>query len=226
MLFSEFATQFAQRKYLRKKTVLRIETWPCTGREHLYAEDPTVVARFVSEIKQLAVKKYQARVFLRGQVRDYAGVVPSLFRNATDHSNVDRLLRAYDELCVQLPKLHGQGRFQRPKLGALLQHYGIRTPWLDLVDNLFVAGWFGSHVRDDGKGPVWQRSEMEFGWIHLIATARVNGSKLCVCDLRQEHHPLSVRPHAQHGVSVCLPNRGPDLSSYLAATVRFPMSDS
>ncbi len=44
-------------------------------------------------------------------------------------------------------------------------------------------------------------------------------------DLRREHHPLSTRPHVQHGIS--LKPRGPgtvDLRRFVMATVRFPVA--
>jgi hypothetical protein len=224
MIFSDFAKQFAGRKYLRRKTVLRVQTWAHTKREHLYVEDPVILARFISEIKQLAAKRMGAEIYLRGQAEDFLRMVPSLFRPMAADAESDRLLRAYDDLCSRLPKVYGLGRFRRPKIGALLQHYGLRTPWLDLVDNLFVAAWFGLHKPDE-VSLGWRRSTMEYGWIHAVASASLDGSKLDVCDLRREHHPLSVRLHTQHGMSVCRPNRGRDFSNYLAASVRFPVND-
>lgn len=225
MIFSDFAREFAARKHLGRKAVLRVETWPLTKREHLYAEDPAIIARFISEIKQLAYKKLKAKVYLRGQAKDYTLVVPSLFRSAADASTRCRLLQAHDDFCNRLPKLHRLGRFQRPKLAALLQHYWIKTPWLDLVDNLFVAAWFGTHIPDETNSG-WQLSQQQFGWIYVVATGDLNGSKLDVCDLREEHHPLSVRLHTQHAISACMPDRGHDFSNYVAARIRFPVNTS
>jgi len=168
MIFSDFAREFAAKKHLGRKAILRVETWPHTKREHLYAEDPAIIARFISEIKQLAYKNLKAKVYLRGQAEDYALVVPSLFRNTANASTRCTLLQAHNDFCNRLPNLHRLGRFKRPNLGALLQHYGIKTPWLDLVDNLSVAAWFGTHIQD-ATNSGWRPSRQKYGWIHIIA---------------------------------------------------------
>ncbi|HEU4387881.1 MAG TPA: FRG domain-containing protein, partial [Blastocatellia bacterium] len=154
-------------------------------------------ARFISHIKQNAASELGAdvAVYLRGQSEDHAGIVPSLFRQANP-GKAKRRLQAYDHVCEQLAKLSGLKRFRRPNLGSLLQHYGVHTPWLDLVDNLFVGVWFATHIYDRAAA-AWQRSNKEFGWIHMIGTRDRKGLGLIVSDLRIQHHPLSVRLHAQ-----------------------------
>src|SRR5439155_13911771 len=90
-------------------------------------------------------------------------------------------------------------RFGRPHLPALLQHYGVRTSWLDVVDNLYVAIWFATHTRSGGA---WTgKSSGDYGWLYFISTT-YSTSCLTVVDFRDSHHHLSTRPHAQHGLSV------------------------
>lgn len=39
-------------------------------------------------------------------------------------------------------------------LPPLLQHYGVETPWLDIVDNIWIALWFSCWKRDKPKKPL------------------------------------------------------------------------
>jgi hypothetical protein len=95
-------------------------------------------------------------------------------------------------------------RFLRENVGALLQHYGIKTPWLDLVDNLYTATWFAFHQHHiDAEGRTYYTlSDSDVGYLYLVATREEMGHRQLVCvDLRKHHSSLNVRPHAQHGVS-------------------------
>lgn len=107
-------------------------------------------------------------------------------------------------------------RFKSEDIGPLLQHYGIRTYWLDLVDNIFTASWFASF---NNKG--------EFGYIKFFVD-KINGNNtLTICDLRKEHSSLSLRLHCQHGLSVrktdtSLTPGSIDFSDFMVAMVRVP----
>ena len=211
-----FMEAFAGRKGLRRKVELEYRSHP---RPRLYCGEPAIVARFISELRQEAGRRWPGtRVLLRGQPRDHEGMVPAILRIAdvseavlrdAEGSLVSRVQRA-------LPK---NMRFRREQLPALLQHYGVRTTWLDVVDDLRVGAWFATH--DIAGGKVRRRPEGS-GWIYLLSTTTDAGT-LTVSDLRHAHHGLSLRPHVQQGWSVCGPGR--DLNGWVIGTVEFAISD-
>jgi len=190
--------RFAQRKHLSKRHHLTY----CSNRGWAYLEldSPLVLARFNAEIRQAVLHNHpSARVYLRGQDRHFDSLRPSLFRSPNDSYPTQRLLAAQRDFSATLAQTSARKRFQRPNLPALLQHYGVRTSWLDVVDNLYVAAWFATHSRNS-NGWIGKRTG-NCGWLYFIST---EGSTCCltVVDFRDEHHHLSARPLSQHGVSV------------------------
>lgn len=105
-------------------------------------------------------------VVMRGQRKLYDNLKPSLFRNAhslAEYNNAEekfkeRLLEAQTEFkkiasisCMKkadgslIPMQGNMYDFidvKKTYFPPLLQHYGINTPWLDVVDNIWVALWF------------------------------------------------------------------------------------
>ena len=111
----------------------------------------------------------------------------------------------------------------------MLQHYGIRTPWLDVVRNLYTAIWFATHdFETRGSCFVAIPSEREHGYISLY-DARTGKDALRVADLWGEDSSRHFRPHAQHGLSLARqddddPPSELDLEPYRVAHVCFPNS--
>lgn len=211
---------FAKRKYLRRKTNLeyfKVSGWPI-----LHLEEPALLARFAAEAKQQGVPaESMAKVLTRGQTEHYGSMRPSLFRAAT--SSVKELRKAERSLAERVRNAFPMKRFSRANLTALLQHYGIKTSWLDLLDNIWMAIWFATHDLVE-LGPGLRgaaRTAAEFGWVYFVRTELPDGRQLDSVDLRQEHHSLSVRPHIQHGFSVRNAHLE-DISDFVFATVRFP----
>lgn len=219
--YSGAMRRFAGRKYLSKRHHLTYHFnggWP-----YLELDSPLVLARFNAVIRQAVADRYpSARVYCRGQDRHFNSMRPSLFRAPNDRYSIQCLLKAEVDFAAQLAKASAARRFQRADLPALLQHYGVRTSWLDVVDNLYVATWFSTHSR---RGHAWiGMRDDEYGWLYFISTHSAT-SRLTVVDFRDEHHHLSTRPHSQHGVSVTKDGtkwsdtaRG--LDEFVAATVR------
>lgn len=175
------------------------------------------VARIVGEAKRDAHPKN--RIFVRGQVKNHFAMAPGLFRCA--QVTPQALVEAEDELARKLAERIPVGRFKRPDACALLQHYGFKTSWLDVLDNLFVAYWFASFrfaQKSDGAIAVGESGSSD-GWLFLIRPP----SSAPVVDLRSEHHPLSARPHVQHGVSVRCAVVSPDVRDWVVATVQTPV---
>ena len=79
-------------------------------------------------------------VFLRGCTKDFGNSRPSLFRNITNDDVATRW-KNYKCLLHELSESKARKglRWERSNLGAVLQHYGIKTPWLDVVRNLHTA---------------------------------------------------------------------------------------
>ena len=106
-------------------------------------------------------------------------------------------------------------QYPREVLEPMLQHYGIKTNWLDLVDNMWVALWFASHrvhskIIQSREYLYFTESNSEFAYIYLMATDAIkidDGNKGMYCgkdtyvvDLRKVLPSYFLRPHVQHAI--------------------------
>lgn len=96
----------------------------------------------------------------------------------------------------------------------ILQHYGIRTRWIDLVDNAWVALWFACHTTQaTGKHNEYIHFiPRKDGYAYIIlmqpgAERRDRkrpgiwkSTKAEVIDLRRAAPSIYLRPHSQHGL--------------------------
>ncbi len=223
--FLKLMKGFADRKHLKKK--VHLEFRDEDGPPRLFCDEPAVAARFAAHLKQAAHRKWPAVPLLtRGQTRDYNGMAPGLFRPRATSVDPVTLVKAEAAFEIAIQTNVRLKRLKRPHLGALLQHYGFATCWLDLVDNLWVASWFAAHdIGPAGLGErTARRRSSGTGWIYFISPAAGPGAADCI-DLRIAHQGLSLRPHTQHGWSI----RGPkhartDLRDYVVAVLEFPMN--
>lgn len=150
--------------------------------------DQNSLVQFVSAAKY--INRHSYKVYLRGQTHQYNGaMVPSLLRGNCNSTN--RIKELKKNLRVMRESNTGLKDYQDIVLEPLLQHYGMKTRTLDLVDNLWIALWFGlyraearivdgtehiSYVRrqpvervyDIGEGK-W-KDEKQYAYIYLIAT--------------------------------------------------------
>jgi hypothetical protein len=81
-------------------------------------------------------------VYFRGQCAVHSTMVPSLFRGlkrvlTTRETHLHQFMTAAVQNGAFLPNTPDYAR------EPLLQHYGIRTRWLDLFDNVWTALWLG-----------------------------------------------------------------------------------
>lgn len=177
------------------------------------------VARVVGEAKRDAHP--HGRVFVRGQVKNHFAMAPSLFRGV--QQNAEALVAAEEEFARKLSERIEVARFKAENVGGLIQHYSFRTRWLDVLDNLFLAYWFAAHRISEGSDGSMRVCESGFaqGWLFLIRPP----ASASVVDLRAQHHPLSARPHVQHGVSLLSGSGGaPDFRDWVVATIQTPVS--
>lgn len=98
----------------------------------------------------------------------------------------------------------------------LLQHYGIKTHWIDIVDNIWVALWFALHKTSstiaDGREYIhmFENDDDEYGYVLLIGCdAQDNNpyqagvyksTSTIMVDLRKAVPSFFLRPHAQHAL--------------------------
>ncbi len=189
--------------------------------EWLEVTQPTQLANFVAFCKARG-----RRIYLRGQNSPHPRLVPSLFREPGDHP---AKWRAYKTFLRKLPAGVRGTRFRRRNFGAVLQHYGFRTPWLDVVDDLHTAVWFALNNAKAVNGEyAYHRTASGEGWIVLISAPR--GVKHQ--DLRETQSSRNTRCHAQQGWSLAMQrddqpdyHRRQDFTDYAVGTVRIPNSN-
>ncbi|WP_353269479.1 FRG domain-containing protein [Gemmatimonas sp.] len=159
-------------------------------------------------------------VYFRGQSKLYPTLVPSLYRGASsakqkavrDQALSDYLAEANGKILKTVAEYARE---------PLLQHYGIRTRWLDLVDNIWVALWFACH-RAHATGPFEEylhferrrprqgASQSEFAYVLMVRTEMSSADPAApglfrskntdLIDLRIATPSMFLRPHSQHGL--------------------------
>lgn len=117
-------------------------------------------------------------VLFRGQCENHKSMIPSLFRDSPSKISINNrqtILNNY------INKLIDNRVFMRSTESiayeALLQHYGIKTKWLDLVDNIWVALWFAAHrAISVGKASKYIHYEINnhyFSYIFVMNFGRI-----------------------------------------------------
>lgn len=150
-------------------------------------------------------------VFIRGQIDLYNGeIIPSLYRNK---NKILQTTQKFNERLNATLKLNFFKQFPKPILEATLQHYGIRTPQIDVVDNVWIALWFAtnefrSKIIKSTEHIFVSKSNKEYGYIFLIASDAIEptskyrgmylGKETTAIDLRKALPSYYLRPHAQH----------------------------
>ena len=136
------ASRFMETFARRHASTARLERQH--GSAHLCIEQPSTLAALLA---YCSGQSANTRIFLRGTTKNHSTSYPSLFREIPDDDQRGERRRrwhAYKHVLSELRKLNGD-RWRRKDLGAVLQHYGVRTPWLDVVRNLYTAIWFATH---------------------------------------------------------------------------------
>jgi hypothetical protein len=169
--------------------------------------------------------KHNKAILFRGQCRIYSGLVPTLFRHDGELINLNAMLSRQLELRNYIAEASTAYAFLRNTPGLarepLLQHYGFNTPWLDLVDNIWVALWFACFraivhpknarlVHFEKRRLTFSRDEF-FAYILLVAAPSqptpgcpgfFSDEDIELVDLRQAAPSTYLRPHAQHGLLI------------------------
>jgi len=175
-----------------------------------------ILAGFFGYLKYKLVQQ-KRKVFCRGERNFHSTTIPKLFRKKQiTKTEIKQRKLLLEEVISSLPGWYQANRFKRENVGPLLQHYGIKTYWLDLVDNIFTAAWFALF-----------NNKQEFGYIKFFADRNKYDKMLSVYDLRKNHSSLSLRLHCQHGLSAMRTNsswlpESIDLADFMTAIVRIP----
>ena len=214
--------------YLNDHQKLTCTSDPNIDAEFMSVDDPAVLAAFVA-----FCSNKEHKVFLRGCTNNCQRSVPSLFRirscEECDEPTRGARWSKYKGLLEKLRSSLKGDRWKRENLGAILQHYGLRTPWLDVVHDLHTAIWFANHeFVTCGSCCVAVESKQEYGWISVYSDRK----RPIIADLWSEQSSRHLRPHVQQGMSLamqpdCAKNPSPkqDFKKHQVAQVRFPNSN-
>lgn len=192
-------------------------------------------------------------VYYRGECKLHDSLMPSLFRGRANTSIAAQLntlinnVYADNNMKKQLKLDESDTVSSALKIEGVLQHYGIKTRFIDVVDNHWVALWMGlnrnkkykqiceyNHYEQreiplidfiDGKECT---EEDLFQYILLLAVPgqckRINNGIFASddyyeIDLRQALPSTYLRPHAQHGLVIKKrPHDGDQIEKYDMAT--------
>lgn len=244
------------------------ERWD-KGQRVLEVRDPNSLTQAIGWLK-FALK--DGEVFYRGQTSMHAEMSATGLRTngvaaRERHSNELRQLidTLYDAPCTcdegpfpfgsahRCPEQVARGHAgslvtstYRAAVEPLLQHFGVRTRWLDVVDNVWVALWFACYrqIGSDGYAYHLRRSVAQDGsdasaYIAVLSSGDLRstavpgyriGSKTRVIDLRYCVPSVYLRPHAQHGMLIAPSKLPPESSGSLtdrvAAHIEVKLTDA
>ncbi len=237
----------------------------------IHVSDPNALVQTIGYLKFAA--DGQSSVYYRGETAHWSNLRPSGFRAKNPAGMISfstHMYRYIDQVFAGACNCHlvnGRpncrstwpcpdtasktrglvGKTPRAVVEPLLQQYGLRSRWLDLVDNIWIALWFGCHelIVDSTKQyahHVRRSTASEpngYAYIRVLNVGDLKSttiagvyqsSKIRVVDLRRALPSVYVRPHAQHGLLIASrdwgPHAEPDLGSNCVATLRIHLHDA
>lgn len=194
------------------------------------------------------INRDSGAVYYRGQSKLHPTMCPSLFHGlksartrqkaqASLSRQIERI-RKDDGLCNEI---HIDSKSDSIIIEAMLQHYGGKTKCVDVVDNHWIALWFGLNKYFDlTKGdkpyatyrtratvPPYLPDDDEFQYLIMVCADRspemkqgvVYGERVTTVDLRYALPSTFIRPHAQHGLVLKKVSSGGDDTFDLADRV-------
>lgn len=200
------------------------------------------------------INRSYGNVYYRGECKLHNSLLPSIFRGHTNTAVITTPLKTLIETVLQDEKMVNQLKLDVSdktsamlKIEGVLQHYGIKTRFIDLVDNHWVALWMGLNrnvkhkqlleyfhyvereipLIDFAEGKACTEEDL-FQYLLLLAipgdNERINNgiyssNDYYEIDLRQALPSTYLRPHAQHGLVVRKrPHDGDSVEKYDLAT--------
>ena len=182
------------------------------------------------------INKDYGNVYCRGEAHLHKSLYPSLYRDFTNSISkageaINAIINAFLEDSqmineLKLKKLNSKLSYYI--IEGMLQHYGVSTRFVDIVDNHWIALWMGLNkaieIKQIDKYFSYIKREIPFGvnwdnqdaqkelyqYILLISVPSLpvshNGvyssKEYVMIDLRQALPSYFLRPHAQHGLVV------------------------
>jgi hypothetical protein len=186
-------------------------------------------------------------VYLRGQQNIYDALIPTTFRTCkTNGGFVNRChyIKKFITECSDSMQIFKElDEYSRE---PLMQHYGIKTRWIDIVDNLWISLWFGIHdwnvkIIDREYKNIFPRPDTDsYMYLILICSDATNeesgkpglykGEHLYTIDLRKSCPSTFLRPHAQHALLIRKKNletiADSDLSEYIIGIAKIKVLDA
>lgn len=190
---------------------------PETGESVLEIRDHHALIMAAGHLKFRFANSEAEGIYLRGQRKLYGSLSPTLFRDDKTKKPCDKRVDGLNEVIDQYRQSCSIFQnFEQWSHEALLQHYGISTTWIDLVDNVWVALWFACHrAVCSGTNDEFLHFEKRvygvndvYAYILLIGVDIKNherpgyytGENTELVDLRMAVPPIFLRPHVQHGL--------------------------
>lgn len=179
------------------------------------------------------------RVYYRGQCDLYDSLMPSLFRGCKKtrvFEDLNRIIKSIINDKDLSRELHLDKMDKKEfaastiKVEGILQHYGLPTRYLDLVDNHWVALWIGNNRFEEkrwknkychfvqrellfedvastaGSFPLEDKNLYQYILLLALQYPASNEEGISISnnhiivDLRQALPSVFLRPHAQHGL--------------------------
>ncbi len=183
------------------------------------------------------INKGEYNVFLRGQPDLYSGkMIPSLYRGKTNLSTTTtKYGQRMNSLIKNCPVFSD---YKRNIMEPMLQHYGVKTTYLDVVDNVWVALWFALHQAktkciNSHEYVYYCDNEKTDSFIILLASDAIipcdkqdgiyRGTCTSLVDLRKAVPSYFLRPHAQHAYMLRKNDEYPsDYSDLIVGIARIP----
>jgi hypothetical protein len=200
--------------------------------------------QLVGYIKYL--NRDDSNVYFRGQAKLYPTLTASLFRDSFSGSSIgtrnSSIVKYISECSKKVELVNSLPDYTKE---SLLQHYGLKTRWIDLVDNIWIAIWFGLHEYKSGYLDryyefVCERSDNDYLYLYLMANdafvekagcpGLYAGTNTLVIDLRVSTPSIFLRPHAQHAL-LMKPKINDscsdiDLSKYIVHIIKISVADA
>jgi hypothetical protein len=189
----------------------KVSHWD-SNNELFYVETPFALCQLAGYAKYKLSK--DGPVLFRGQASYHDEMRPTLFRKVSSAGTCSaRLRQSRDFIKSEECVASFLRRTPKQAFEPLLQHYGLATPWIDIVDNIWSALWFATHSSQSIRGGRYihyEEATNQFCYVYMMQFGArkkkiVNGiditSKgMMIADLRVAAPSNYLRPHSQHGL--------------------------
>lgn len=186
--------------------------------------------------------KLKTNLLFRGQTQCFGAMKASLHRRNPPPSDksVDAFLQRFRKFMD-----HDRSLVSKLSTEPLLQHYGLHTRWLDVVDSLPHALFFACHDLCNSPAVPGKQTFMptlrKFGFVYVLDIGKVHrvrragsqvvgynrtSSGLHLADLRSLKPSTALRPHAQHGLLVRASGSETDLWPHVVARIAVPTKEA